>query len=291
MDERNKVQVNMEPLVIYHGGCRDGFCAAWAVHEAEPSADFFEGFHGQEPPDCAGRDVVMVDFSYPPDVLKRVADQCASLLVLDHHKTAQAALESFVHPRATIVFDMERSGAGMAWDYFNEERERPWIVDYVEDRDLWKNALPHSTSVSAYIGTLEYKFQKWSEASQLEHGHRDAAEFGSAVEAKVRQYIREVSKNAILVDFEGHNIPMVNAPQVDISELLNFLAHGKTFSMGWWQRGDGIFSYGLRSIGDFDVSEIAKRHGGGGHRNAAGFQLDEPLRLGASAMRQTKEHQ
>ena len=39
----------------------------------------------------------------------------------------------------------------------------------------------------------------------------------------------------------------------------------------WW-RGHGVFNYSLRSKGDFDVSELAKRHGGGGHKNAAGFQ-------------------
>jgi oligoribonuclease NrnB/cAMP/cGMP phosphodiesterase (DHH superfamily) len=31
------------------------------------------------------------------------------------------------------------------------------------------------------------------------------------------------------------------------------------------------FNMSLRSIGDFDVSEIAKKHGGGGHKNAAGM--------------------
>ena len=29
----------------------------------------------------------------------------------------------------------------------------------------------------------------------------------------------------------------------------------------------------LRSIGDFDVSEVAKRLGGGGHKNAAGYRI------------------
>jgi nanoRNase/pAp phosphatase (c-di-AMP/oligoRNAs hydrolase) len=32
-----------------------------------------------------------------------------------------------------------------------------------------------------------------------------------------------------------------------------------------------MFAYSLRSIGDFDVSELAKRYGGGGHKNSAGF--------------------
>lgn len=267
------------PLVIYHGGCRDGFCAAWAAHEAEPDAEFFAGYYGQSPPNCVGRDVFIVDFSYPIDDMKRIADECSSLVVLDHHKTARDALERFDHPRAIVVFDMDRSGAGITWDYFHEDKERPWTVDYVEDRDLWRHSLPRTRSVNAFLGTLEYEFQAWSDAWNLERGWQAAADFGEAVEAKIRQYVREVSKNAVRVNFEGHNIPLVNAPQCDISELLQHLATGETFSMGWFQRGDGKYQYGLRSKGDFDVSTIAKRFGGGGHKNAAGFQLDQPLCL------------
>lgn len=44
-------------------------------------------------------------------------------------------------------------------------------------------------------------------------------------------------------------------------------------ALGWWQRFDGKFQFSLRSRGDIDVSEIAKKFGGGGHKNAAGFQL------------------
>ncbi len=270
----------MNPLVVYHAGCRDGFCSAWAIHLAlDGKAEFFPGFHGQAPPDVTGRDVVLVDFSYPLDIIKEIAEKCNSLLILDHHQTAKAALESFSHPKATVVFDMNRSGAGIAWDYYHREERRPWLVDYVEDRDLWRNKLPYTDSVNAYISTLEYDFHLWY-GIYLSTSRDEAASQGEAVEAKIAQYVTEVSKNAIRVNFQGYDIPLVNAPQVDISELLNHLAKNEVFSMGWWQRGDGMFSYGLRSIGDFDVSEIAKRFGGGGHKNAAGFQVNQPLIFG-----------
>ena len=98
-----------------------------------------------------------------------------------------------------------------------------------------------------------------------------ADEPAPAVEAKIANYIAEVRKNARRITFEGYDVPIVNAPQVDISELVHAMTTGETFAMGWWQRADGLFSYSLRSVGDFDVSELAKRHGGGGHKNAAGF--------------------
>lgn len=40
------------------------------------------------------------------------------------------------------------------------------------------------------------------------------------------------------------------------------------------QREDGTHKVSLRSRGEVDVEKIARQHGGGGHRNAAGFTLD-----------------
>ena len=213
----------------------------------------------------------MVDFSYPREVMQSIADICESLLVLDHHQTAEAALTGFEHPKAEVHFDMNRSGAGMAWDHFFRT-PRPWIIDYVEDRDLWRHKLPNGPAVNAFLGTLRYDFEHWYQTSRMDV--EKAAELGAVVEDKIRHYVTEVAKNSRRITFEGFDVPIVNAPQVDISELVGFLCNGETFAMGWWQRSDGKFSYSLRSRGDFDVSELAKRHGGGGHKNAAGFLSD-----------------
>ena len=40
------------------------------------------------------------------------------------------------------------------------------------------------------------------------------------------------------------------------------------------QREDGSFKVSLRSRGEVDVEKVARRHGGGGHRNAAGFAIE-----------------
>lgn len=261
--------MNTQPLVIYHGGCRDGFCAAWCIWHKFAGAEFFAASFGVDPPDVSGRDVYMVDFSYPREVMTEIALKAKSLLVLDHHQTAEAALADFQVASAEIHFDMKRSGAGMAWDHFWPGAARPWIVNYVEDRDLWRHALPNGPAVNAYLGTLRYDFEAWYKASRLDIA--EVAKLGEVVEDKIRHYVTEVAKNARRITFEGYEVPIVNAPQVDISELVGFLSGGETFAMGWWQRADGMFSYSLRSRGDFDVSELAKRHGGGGHKNAAGF--------------------
>ncbi len=274
--------MNPSPLIIYHAACRDGFCAAWAAnkafHDGETKIEFFPAFHGTPAPDVKGRTVYIIDFCYPREVMEQLRADAEYLTVLDHHKTAQAALDGFTGPYVHVEFDMQRSGAGIAWDYFNRRMAgaRPWLVDYVEDRDLWRHALPNSNAVNAYIGTLPFTFEAWDHA-EASLASDEAAVIGHHVEAKVAQYIAEVKKNSRRVTFEGVEVPVVNAPQPDISELLDGLGQGEAFSVGWWQRADGYFSYSLRSRepSNVDVSAIAQKYGGGGHARAAGFQLRE----------------
>jgi oligoribonuclease NrnB/cAMP/cGMP phosphodiesterase (DHH superfamily) len=276
-------------LVVYHAQCRDGFASAWAAWTlGYHAAEFHAAAHGSEPPDVTGKNVLILDFSYDRATLDHMYESAAFLRVFDHHKTAETTLLDAPY----AAFDLNRSGAGITWDVLSAELpheligrvDRPWLINYVEDRDLWRFALPNSKEINAYISTLEFDFETWATAD-IAFAVHTAADRGKSVLAKTEQYVREVAKNARLVSFEGHSVHLVNAPQVDISEVLAYLLEESSspFSMGWWQRADGSFNYSLRSRADvtpsFDVSELAKRHGGGGHPNASGFQTEKALFL------------
>lgn len=259
-------------LIIYHGNCRDGFASAWTCYRKYPNAKFHPANYGEALPDATGLDVVMVDFSASREVLEQYKKEANSLLVLDHHKTAEEALRGLEY----CQFDMNRSGAGMAWDHFFPNQKRPWLIDYVEDRDLWRHALPDGPAVNAFISTLKYDFETWYKASRLDLN--EVAKMGYVVEDKIRQYVNEASKLARTTLVEGHSdIPVINCLPPDNSELIGFLANGPKFAVGWFQRNDGKFVYSLRSKGEFDVSSLAKKYGGGGHKNSAGFVSDRIL--------------
>lgn len=275
----------MKPLVIFHKNCLDGFTAAWcAWRKFGDEADYHPAQYGDPPPpDVAGRDVLIVDFSYSRHFLLDMVGQAKSLRVLDHHKTAQAELDGLDF----CLFDMDRSGAGLAWDELgNNRRTSPGceLVNYVEDRDLWRFALPHSKEINAFIGSFDQTFENWAAiAIALDNApqRETVVSIGSAILRGVDRYVREMAKQAqsiILPDTwcppQGICVPVVNAPYINTSELVGHLAEANPwapFAVGWFQRGDGKYQYSLRSRGTFDVSEVAKRFGGGGHKAAAGF--------------------
>lgn len=289
----------MKQVVIYHANCYDGVTAAWVAYKALNSA--FEGMssdveyvplnYSDSPPDVKGKEVYILDFSFKRPIMKQLAYDANRLVCLDHHKTAQEALEGLAKEilietgkEIEIVFDMNRSGAGIAWDYFFPKTIRPSLVNYIEDRDLWKFELPFSKIYNAFIQSFEINLDTWiDEVSQqfstIDAGVRDA---GEAVLRVQNKYVKEICYNAKLKRIGEYMAPYVQT-SILMSEVCDYLIKnyeggGKyPFAFYSFQRKDGKYQYGLRSRSDFDVSVIAKSFGGGGHKQAAGFELDKEL--------------
>jgi uncharacterized protein len=260
-----------KPLCIYHGNCADGFTSAWVVRKAlGDDVEFHAGVYQNAPPDVTDRDVVMVDFSYKRPVLEAMRDRAASILILDHHKTAEADLKEL--PGVVSVFDMNRSGARITWDHYFPKDEPPALLLHVEDRDLWRFALRKTREIQASVFAYPYEFKVWDflMSADLEK----LAVEGEAIERKHFKDIRELV-GVVTRDFTiaGHVVPIANLPYTLTSDAGHLLAKGKPFAGCYWDTPDGrVFS--LRSQDDgMDVAEIAKQYGGGGHKHASGFRV------------------
>lgn len=263
--------------VIYHSPCADGHTACWVarkfVNEIGIQKDviYHPTNYGTQPPDVSGRQVIIVDFSYPRELLLDLHAKALDLIVLDHHKTAQKDLEGLDF----CTFDMHRSGAGLAWDYFFPDRQRHWLINYVEDRDLWNWKLPKSREVSAALDSFTQTFEVWDEISNYTPEYM--ASEGVGILRYESRTVESISKDAREVELGGHKVLAVNSASVH-SALGNRLAEGRPFGVVWRQKSDGKFVYSLRSKENgLDVSEIAKSFGGGGHRSASSFTSDKLL--------------
>ncbi|GAB4280171.1 MAG: DHH family phosphoesterase [Oscillatoriaceae cyanobacterium] len=257
----------MQPTyILYHGHCYDGFGAAWAAWKALGDNAQYIGVNYGEPqpeiPDNAA--VFIVDFSYPRDVLLELKERSSSLLVLDHHKTAQEDLRELDF----AVFDMQKSGAMLAWEFWHPGEPIPELISYIQDRDLWRFELPQSREVFVALTSYPMEFQVWD---SLDVGFLKTE--GAPILRFQQQTVKNICRNAFYRDVGGYNIPVVNATAFfsDVAHELCCRYPEAAFTAYYYDRKDGKRQWGLRSEGDFDVSAVAKKLGGGGHRNAAGF--------------------
>ncbi len=282
-------------LIIYHNSCPDGWCAAYICKKKYPEAEFMPLDHNPQPAVidalfeyATGKDIIMVDYSLRTrefnDRLNAVAK---SLRILDHHKSAQEVLAGATY----ATFDMKRSGAGLAWDYlFGKDSDfprmphgeiRPWWVNYTEDQDLWNWLLVDSQVINAYLMVQPRNVETWDAITHpIRMSDTKAKEMGEGVRQYVEYYTRSVvaeRQEGVLV-FEGrnYNTAVINIPYAGVSEAgAALVGMGYDIGLAWFERGDGITQFSLRSKkgGDVDVSALAKAWKGGGHQSAAGFQL------------------
>jgi len=101
--------VNVDKLCIYHGNCADGFTAAWAVYKAMDNVEFYPEAYGDDPPSVINRDIIMVDFSYKRSVMEKIIEDASSVLVLDHHASAERELHGLKN--ANVIIDDSPIGA------------------------------------------------------------------------------------------------------------------------------------------------------------------------------------
>ena len=250
-------------VVLYHAECMDGFGAAWALWKRFPQARFVPVKHGfPQPEGLDQQHVVIVDFSYHRDAILALADRTASLQILDHHITAQSALADL--PFA--YFDMERSGAVLAWEWVHTQPV-PWLLQYVQDKDLWHWKLPHSREISAALASYPFDFSTWE---QLQFDTLKIE--GTGILRYENTLVDKLIQDAIMVSLAGHTVPAVHSP-VLASQIGERLAVEHAFGVIWHQK-DGRRYFSLRSrSGGISVSKIAAQYGGGGHTHAAGFSI------------------
>jgi uncharacterized protein len=296
------------PLCLYHADCDDGFGAAWVVRKYFREAELDEPVHflpvnyGQDPPDVMGRDLIIVDFSYKRPVMEVLCGYAKSILVLDHHKTAEEELRFMPEPECAdwrfveqdnlkcAVFDMKRSGAGLAWDFFFPLHDRPSFIDYLEDRDLWRKRMKGCDAFSFALRAYPHDFEVWD--GLLSRGAGSLIPDGLAIERYYKRRVAEMVQQAFQVQLvaQSHLVGQshlyitvalwaANVPRMFASEVAGGLAELNGIGVTFCQRGDGKWEYSLRARGKADVLEIVKEFGGGGHAQAAGFVVDSPAHV------------
>jgi oligoribonuclease NrnB/cAMP/cGMP phosphodiesterase (DHH superfamily) len=284
--------------VLYHDNCPDGWTAAWVAHHSiaamgERRPDLIPVTHGQPPPDLTGVDqVIIADFAYSHEIMTEMA-QGRQVVVLDHHRSAIDDIRA-AHGMGDSdgpliiqgqdgysgVFDENRSGAGIVFDYFHQGADRPPLVDYVEDRDLWRFALPGSDLVNAYIRTQPYDLASWDNlASQLEEQPERIWAMGGGALAHIQAYCRAAANHAYMCRMGDREFPIVNVTYESCSEVADHLLDVFEVDMAgyYFERLDGMWQYGFRSRNGTTVHDHAIAFGGGGHPQASGCSVPEPV--------------
>lgn len=290
----------MKPIVIYHANCTDGFGAAYAAWRVlGDDVEYIDAHYGDldDPAtleerfgsDIGERYVYILDFSLKRPAMDWMFKNAKRVVWLDHHRTAfemwcgspNVQRHLVTQGKDYILLDNNKSGALLAWEYFNTEyNPAPMVIQCIDDRDRWQWKLPDSAAIHLALWAHQpWSFEQWE---RLRRNYSDLRDMGNTLlgyQGKQVQASVEKARPCAInpAPMTGAGIPglAVNTP-THISEVGNELAKKSgTYGLVWYFDGSQQRAMcSLRSIGDYDVSAIAKVFGGGGHKNAAGFQID-----------------
>jgi oligoribonuclease NrnB/cAMP/cGMP phosphodiesterase (DHH superfamily) len=272
-------------VILYHKSCTDGNGARYAAWKKfGENAEYYACQYGHPLPDFERgpeTEVYFLDYSTSRTDLEALGEVCKKVVICDHHTTAQEALKGCNHPRVEVVFDMDRSGAVIAWEYFHPNDPVPMLLQYVQDRDLWKFKLEATEAIHAGLGTLKGKMVAWQKYAEDEMALSSLTAKGQILLDRDKDYVSsQVPENVRVVPFLGYRAGFLNNGNL-VSELGHAMYSDQTLSVDigvcWFVTKDNQVILSMRSKQDEgpDVSAICKKinPSGGGHKHAGGTRV------------------
>lgn len=282
--------------VIFHKDCMDGLASAFIAHcsflEAEEEAEFYPMHYSDvnnvyDIPLNEDDIVYILDFSLPEEMINELSCKVDHIYIIDHHKTAQFLINLNID-NVSVDFDNEQSGAMLTFYFFVDRGINPLnpeLFEYVQDRDLWKWELPGSRDMSAALAlTVEknniesFGNAYWLFKNGTKHGTDSFKKIGTiALDVQQKQVNEKIDK-CFDIKLLGQHFKIINATE-NISELGNAICNKYDMpSIMFFYTSLDTVVLSFRSLDHLtDVSTVAKKFAGGGHRNASGATISSEM--------------
>lgn len=275
-------------VVIYHAHCPDGMASAWcAWKKFGESATYLPCSDRKNPPEgLIDKEVYILDFSYPREVLKDLDQKNKKLVILDHHISTKDDVLSVQGG----VFNIEKSGAGLSWEYFCGG-EMPKLLVHIQSKDIGLK-LDEDTELSERVIATPFTFQDYEEIiTKFEHDAEKVIQEGKIINLFTKQIFDMVLEDYEMITFEGHTMPSINItlPLTTKSQALTLLYRKIPPIAMAYRYENGFWKISLRSDGSVDCSALASKYGGGGHKGSAGFAVSAELPLPFAKVVEKKE--
>lgn len=275
-----------KPIAFVHSADFDGHCSGAIIHKALPGAEIVEINYGQPFPwdQVQGRDVVMADFSLQPwDGMEQLARDASSLLWIDHH--ASAISEAEAHPINCIaILDPDKAACELTWEYFFPDESMPRSVRLLGRFDVWDHSDPDVLAFQFGMSAIEMPptSPSWDDLLTNDKSSQALIDKTIAEGRAIYRYVQQQNSARIKScgfesTMDGLRAICCNTPGA--GSLLFDAAYSPSehdVMLSFYRTPKKRWKVGLYSTKpEVHCGEIAKRHGGGGHPGAAGFECDQ----------------
>ena len=292
----------MKPLVIYHRADFDGiFCCEIAKQYYGEDAEYLGWNHGDPVPEVSpAREVMLLDLSIEPLMSH------PGLVWIDHHKSALAKYapetsgwridgvaacrlvwQWFFRGRKHWLRCLRAAEGTDKADFVERRVKEPWAVRLAGEYDVWDKRDPDAELFQHGLRSQDLDFAALlGDDEQAVQYVRRLLEAGQALQyARTKENASVIKAQGFTVRFEGLTFLACNAARFNSLLFTAGLRPEHDGCLGFcWDGKNGrwkVSMYGVPGKPELDFSAIALRYGGGGHKQACGFQCDRlPFELG-----------
>lgn len=290
--------------IFFHSSDLDGMCAGAIVKFKYPDAKLIGINYGQNFPfdtlDIKNDIVYMVDFSLQPfsEMVKLVSlIGLNKLIFIDHHKSVieDANKTMLTNDNITMSFnqvcpgkrEIGKGACELTWEYLYPYEKMPFAVSLLGRYDVWD--LSNPTTLDFQYGmrlnnTWPDNQELWKQFLRSDDNNEttmlivDTIKSGETILKYQKQENEKYSKScAFEVKFEGYNAICINKLLTNsqlFESVYDVTKHDIMISFGLRANGMWTMSFYTTKEG-VDVSEIARKYGGGGHKRASGAIFKE----------------
>lgn len=279
-----------QTILIYYHDDNDGLCAAAIVANQYDQHRFTVKCvainYGKElwnPEEIkAAEEVWLVDFTC--EKMDEFIKSCGSKLTwIDHHKTAMERWQDWWNSDIHGIRSLDKAACELTWEYVHPGSDMPAAVAYIGDKDMWK--FKH-TETKAFCSGFSLMVKtpddsEWDELLSSEHKNtvNRMIDIGYLLLEAQDYRIQKAFERGIDFTFHDLKARLVNTTG-NISELGEFIYKKPEYDIAiMWQAIEDMVVFSLRSDSGNpnspDCAEIAQKYDGGGHKNAAGFQIKD----------------
>lgn len=280
--------------IVYHSADFDGHAsgaiAKWYFDQRGIDHYLYGYNYGQPFPFeefSYGDDVFFLDVVYQPnEKVKTFETELGwNVYICDHHKSLiEAGLEPYI---SGGLIDGKFSGCELTWKYFFPERKMPESIELLGRYDVWDKS-----DIRTWNNRI-HPFQMGFNTLKTIPFHRDAYEntWKKIFTSETSEFVDSIINNGKVIleyqnninyktmkwlaqelEFEGYKAIVANSATRSSDQFESVWDENKYDLMIVYSRSKydiGVSLYTTKN--DVDCSAIAKKYGGGGHQQAAGF--------------------
>jgi oligoribonuclease NrnB/cAMP/cGMP phosphodiesterase (DHH superfamily) len=270
------------PTVCIHHNDPDGRASAAIVRRAlGTSVKLYEINYGDGIPwelIESARHVIMVDFSLDQAAMLRIADG-RRFTWIDHHVSAIEA-NADISPHWEGLQSLDEAACVLTWQFFYPGQPVPRAIVLIGDRDIWRMAEEPTRPFGEGLNQENQRPDNdklWR--ALLDDDAELVAQFTSHGEilyrARIEQLRRFARRFGYECTFEGHRTLVVNRPgEGELVEIVHDMGYELAYCYVDNTTNGSLHTNVMLGSRSVDVSKIAMKFGGGGHKGAAGFRFE-----------------